>query len=190
VFCTSCGTKSSAEGQKFCDNCGVVLQSSNPQGAPPANSYAPGSGTQAPTPQDFYQGFPHAPEINGTPYYGDPGRVTALNFIQAIKYCFANYFTAKGRASRSEYWYFYLGGLIYFGIVGTMFPNENDSGIAGLLVWVWVIPQIFSGIRRMHDVSKSGWYLLIPIYNLILLCTEGETVPNHYGIPVDYRGLV
>ncbi|GAA4409285.1 hypothetical protein GCM10023187_32340 [Nibrella viscosa] len=33
----------------------------------------------------------------------------------------------------------------------------------------------------MHDVGKSGWFLLIPIYNLILACTEGEPRDNQYG---------
>ncbi len=33
----------------------------------------------------------------------------------------------------------------------------------------------------MHDVNKSGWYILIPIYNLILACTEGTKGHNDYG---------
>ena len=33
----------------------------------------------------------------------------------------------------------------------------------------------------MHDVNKSGWFLLIPIYNFILAVTEGESAPNQYG---------
>jgi uncharacterized membrane protein YhaH (DUF805 family) len=33
----------------------------------------------------------------------------------------------------------------------------------------------------MHDVNKSGWYILIPIYNLILCCTDGTNGPNDYG---------
>jgi uncharacterized membrane protein YhaH (DUF805 family) len=33
----------------------------------------------------------------------------------------------------------------------------------------------------MHDVNKSGWFILIPIYNLILYCTAGTEGPNKYG---------
>jgi uncharacterized membrane protein YhaH (DUF805 family) len=33
----------------------------------------------------------------------------------------------------------------------------------------------------LHDVGKSGWFILIPIYNIILMCTEGEKGPNEYG---------
>jgi uncharacterized membrane protein YhaH (DUF805 family) len=44
-----------------------------------------------------------------------------------------------------------------------------------------LIPSIAVGVRRMHDVGKSGWFLLIPIYNLVLACTDGEQGPNQYG---------
>ena len=37
------------------------------------------------------------------------------------------------------------------------------------------------GVRRMHDVGKSGWFILVPIYNLILACTDGENGDNEYG---------
>jgi uncharacterized membrane protein YhaH (DUF805 family) len=33
----------------------------------------------------------------------------------------------------------------------------------------------------MHDLNKSGWYILIPIYNLVLACTAGNEGPNDYG---------
>jgi uncharacterized membrane protein YhaH (DUF805 family) len=36
-------------------------------------------------------------------------------------------------------------------------------------------------VRRMHDVGKSGWFILIPIYNLVLACTEGDHGDNEYG---------
>lgn len=44
-----------------------------------------------------------------------------------------------------------------------------------------LIPSIAVGVRRMHDVGKSGWILLIPIYNLILSLTEGTKGENEYG---------
>jgi len=36
-------------------------------------------------------------------------------------------------------------------------------------------------VRRMHDVGVSGWFALVPFYNLILACTEGEKGDNKYG---------
>jgi uncharacterized membrane protein YhaH (DUF805 family) len=44
-----------------------------------------------------------------------------------------------------------------------------------------LVPSIALAIRRMHDVGKSGWYILIPIYNFILAVTEGDKGPNGYG---------
>lgn len=44
-----------------------------------------------------------------------------------------------------------------------------------------LIPNLAAAVRRMHDVGKSGWYLLIPIYNLILAFTDSEPGTNQYG---------
>ena len=44
-----------------------------------------------------------------------------------------------------------------------------------------LLPSIAVGIRRMHDVGKSGWFILIPIYNIILAATEGQAGGNEYG---------
>jgi len=36
-------------------------------------------------------------------------------------------------------------------------------------------------VRRMHDVGKSGWFILVPFYNLVLLCTPSNPSSNKYG---------
>lgn len=199
MFCTGCGTKSSVADQKFCDNCGASLQPAATQNVPPAPGFPPAPLGAPVPPQPIYSGAPQggfgapsapAPNFGGQNYYGDPGRISSLNFFQSIKYCFAHYFVGKDRAVRSEYWYFYLGYIIYTRIVDVMFGNPQDGALGGLFLLVWLIPLTTASVRRMHDVGKSGWYLWIPIYNLILLCTEGEPGPNQYGDPVDYRGSV
>ena len=48
--------------------------------------------------------------------------------------------------------------------------------------YIWaIIAGLTCGIRRMHDVGKSGWFILIPIYDLILACTQGVKGENEYG---------
>ncbi len=92
-----------------------------------------------------------------------------------------NYATFSGRARRSEYWYFTLFSTIIsilLMVIGRMLNMPFIQTIYGLGV---LIPSIAVGVRRMHDVNKSGWFLLIPIYNLILACTEGDTGDNQYG---------
>jgi biopolymer transport protein ExbB len=92
-----------------------------------------------------------------------------------------NYATFSGRARRREYWYFILFNAIIAIVlffVGILMGTNILSNIYSLAV---LIPNIAVGVRRMHDVGKSGWFILIPIYNLILACTEGTKGENEYG---------
>ncbi|HHH50029.1 MAG TPA: DUF805 domain-containing protein, partial [Saprospiraceae bacterium] len=87
-----------------------------------------------------------------------------------------------------EYWYFFLFNvLISIGVgmldltLGT-YDASTDTGLLGSVYSLGIlIPAIAVGVRRMHDVGKSGWFLLFPIYNLILAFTEGEYGENEYG---------
>src|SRR5688572_21378831 len=92
-----------------------------------------------------------------------------------------NYATFSGRATRSEYWYFVLFNIIIsiiISVIGAAMKMSLLSNIYSLLV---LIPGLAVGVRRMHDVGRSGWYLLIPIYSLILCCEAGESGENDYG---------
>lgn len=61
-------------------------------------------------------------------------------------------------------------------------PKLSEVAIFSLIYSLAVlIPSIAIAVRRMHDVGKSGWFLLIPIYNLIHALTEGEKGENQYG---------
>jgi uncharacterized membrane protein YhaH (DUF805 family) len=92
-----------------------------------------------------------------------------------------NYAVFNGRARRSEFWYFvlfniaismvlnFVGGAISFPLLGSLYSLAI------------LIPALAVGVRRMHDVGKSGWFLLIPIYSLILACTPGKEGENSYG---------
>jgi uncharacterized membrane protein YhaH (DUF805 family) len=95
--------------------------------------------------------------------------------------CFQNYAVFTGRARRSEYWYFVLFYMI-FAFVAMFIDNVMGSAfIYTIYVLASLIPMIAVGVRRMHDVAKSGWFLLIPIYNLVLALTEGTRGENEYG---------
>jgi uncharacterized membrane protein YhaH (DUF805 family) len=96
--------------------------------------------------------------------------------------CLINYFAFKGRARRSEYWFFTVFNLL-FSIIFTLLGTLNDFYYLGLIYNVLLLfPALSVGVRRMHDVGKSGWFLLVPIYNLILAFTEGNKGDNQYGI--------
>ncbi len=104
-------------------------------------------------------------------------------YISVLK----KYAVSNGRARRAEYWYFFLFNMIIAFALGFI---EGVSGIAtetdnSILVGIYQLailtPSIAVGIRRMHDVNKSGWFLLIPIYNFILAVTDGTKGDNKYG---------
>ena len=99
----------------------------------------------------------------------------------AISTCFKKYATFSGRASRSEYWYFYLFYMIIYiiGVIGNVIVGVQYLHLLFLLPIF--IPQLAVGVRRMHDVGRSGWFLLVPIYNLVLLCSSSNPGTNKYG---------
>ncbi|PBI87590.1 Inner membrane protein YhaH [Flavobacterium sp. ACN2] len=99
-----------------------------------------------------------------------------------------NYTNFDGRARRKEYWMFFLVSTIISVVLNVIDATTGltfgpgKTGILGLIYSLLVlIPSLAVAVRRMHDVAKSGWYVLIPIYNLILACTEGEKGSNQYG---------
>ena len=98
-------------------------------------------------------------------------------YLQVLK----KYAVFNGRARRSEYWYFALFSIlisIALMLVGAVLQIPILDSIYSLTV---LLPGIGVAVRRMHDVNKSGWFILIPIYNLILACTEGTKGHNDYG---------
>ncbi|WP_194140627.1 DUF805 domain-containing protein [Flavobacterium hungaricum] len=99
------------------------------------------------------------------------------------KVVFENYANFDGRARRREYWMFVLGYYVLIfvlafvsAIVPIVGPLVLAVGVLGVIV-----PSIAVSVRRMHDVGKSGWYCLIPYYNLYLYCIDGEKGANQYG---------
>ena len=90
----------------------------------------------------------------------------------------------NGRSRRKEYWMFYLFSTIIsvvLSMIDTSILGLENLGISTLYSLGVLIPTIAVGVRRMHDVGKSGWFLLIPLYNIYLLCTNGDVGSNKYG---------
>mgnify|MGYP003599077541 CR=1 FL=1 len=110
-----------------------------------------------------------------------------MNFIEALQSFFENYFNFNGRASRSEYWYSYLGFflLIIITALVSIFIFRLEENILDIVIilirLIFFIPFISCGVRRMHDTGHSGWYILIPIYSFILMVSAGDPDENFYG---------
>ena len=104
-------------------------------------------------------------------------------YIKVLK----NYANFSGRARRKEYWMFFLINIIISIIIGIVdgllgLEFSPDQGILGTIYSLGlIVPSIAVAVRRMHDVNKSGWFCLIPIYNFVLAVTEGDNGSNKYG---------
>jgi len=95
---------------------------------------------------------------------------------RAVRKCFQNYATFKGRASRSEFWYFWV-----FFIVANYLATVISSTLGSLVSLGLLLPYLAVGVRRMHDRNRSGWFVLVPVYNLYLAVTLGDSGPNRFG---------
>jgi uncharacterized membrane protein YhaH (DUF805 family) len=53
-------------------------------------------------------------------------------------------------------------------LLGSLFDVVFSVSFGSLLTIVLIVPYISCAARRMHDVGKSGWFMIVPFYNLIL----------------------
>lgn len=112
-------------------------------------------------------------------------------FMTALR----KYAVFSGRSRRSEYWFFVL---FYFLIcialtivdmvAGTMSESGEIGLFSSLFALAMLIPSIAVGVRRLHDIGKSGWWLLlgfIPLVGAIILivwaCRDSQPGTNAYG---------
>lgn len=116
-----------------------------------------------------------------------------MNFQQAVQSVFSNYANFRGRACRSEFWWFQLF-LLLGGIVAALldlFANTNLLGGSPLATLFWlatIIPDLAVTVRRLHDTDSSGWWILlglIPLIGMVVLivwwCQKGSRGYNRFG---------
>jgi uncharacterized membrane protein YhaH (DUF805 family) len=102
-----------------------------------------------------------------------------MNFFDSVVSAFKNYFNFSGRASRSEFWWFFLFCILLYLLAFSLAFEELEQTLAGVklqegdpaeLIQVFIssrigiaflttfIPQITLSVRRLHDINKSGWW--------------------------------
>lgn len=111
-----------------------------------------------------------------------------MNFTQAIASCMSNYFTFSGRATRSEFWWFYLFTVLMSwgaSIVGVALYGDGVV-FANIVSLVFMFPSLAVSARRLHDIGRSGWWLLIAftIVGFILLIVWWATATKNEDAPV------
>lgn len=108
-----------------------------------------------------------------------------MTFSDAIRTCFSKFFTFSGRASRPEYWFFFLfiviwsfiAGIIdwqFFTQVATTQTDEvmqvtatSSQPVQSIVSLIVFIPHLAVAWRRMHDTGRSGLYALLPILLIV-----------------------
>lgn len=114
-----------------------------------------------------------------------------MNFQQAIASGFQNYATFAGRAARSEYWYWTLSAILVGAVAAILdaafFPDLDARPLHSLASLALFLPGLAVSVRRLHDIDRTGWWMLIvlTVIGLILLlvwfCLRGTPGPNRYG---------
>ncbi|NVO56556.1 DUF805 domain-containing protein [Rhodobacteraceae bacterium B1Z28] len=125
-----------------------------------------------------------------------------MTFSDAIRTCFAKFFTFSGRASRPEYWFFFLFIVIWSIIAGvidwqfftqvattqtdevkqvTATSNQPVQSIVSLIVF---FPHLAVAWRRMHDTGRSGFYALLPI---LLILGAGAVLVFGIGLASHFQ---
>jgi uncharacterized membrane protein YhaH (DUF805 family) len=119
-----------------------------------------------------------------------------MNFVDSVKCALKNYRTFRGRASRSEFWYFLLFDFsvlfILVFINKFIYGESNEFNLLKFLISIifiaLILPSITVTVRRLHDINKSGWWIFLQIIPLIgpliiyVLCALPSTNgTNKYG---------
>jgi uncharacterized membrane protein YhaH (DUF805 family) len=108
-----------------------------------------------------------------------------MTFADSIRICFTKYADFGGRASRSEYWWFFLFLLVVGALLGSADDNAPLYALFSLAV---LLPSLSAAARRLHDCGRSGWWLLLwllPLLGfivlLVMLAQPGEAGSNDFG---------
>jgi uncharacterized membrane protein YhaH (DUF805 family) len=145
--------------------------------------------------QPYPQGSPNEYGQSQYPQGGwDPGQRGYLQgapvgFGTAISEGFQNMVTFNGRASRSAFWWFFLGAII-IDAIGAGVGRAAHAIVIQYIVYVIIaIVTLSLSVRRLHDSGKTGfwWFIgLIPIIGTITLlvfyCLPGTPGPNKYNV--------
>ena len=99
-----------------------------------------------------------------------------MPIITATKDGFIRYADFSGVSSRSQYWYFILSTTLAAIIAQIAFGDFGGN----LVSIITLLPTIAVAVRRMHDVGKSGWFILVPIYNLVLAVSPSKPATNNF----------
>ncbi|MEM6623035.1 MAG: DUF805 domain-containing protein [Pseudomonadota bacterium] len=111
-----------------------------------------------------------------------------MGFSEAVRtVLLQRYADFQGRSPRSEYWWFQLAIIVSYVVLLVLTAVLPILGLLGILYLGLIIPALAVTIRRLHDLDKSGWWILIgfiPLVGFLLLywyCLKGTEGDNQFG---------
>jgi len=119
-----------------------------------------------------------------------------MNPIDAVAHCLTNWRNFKGRASRSEFWWFFLF-LLPVAFTTDVLGKVSDAAVGAVPSWLMFVVFLITtylqicffavAARRLHDTNRSGWWQLIsftvigiPIL-IFFYCQRGDESSNSFG---------
>src|SRR4051812_17078147 len=105
-----------------------------------------------------------------------------MGFMESVKTCFAKFVDFSGRAVRSEFWWFFL-----FYVLVSIVAGILGHFVGAIAAVVMFLPMLSVQVRRLHDVGRTGWWLLIglvPLLGILLLlywAVQPSDGANQYG---------
>lgn len=102
-------------------------------------------------------------------------------FINAVK---GQYFDFKGRTKLADFWKFVLVTFVINVVLSIIDSIIGIKILSSLFSLAILCPMLGIGARRMHDIGKSGWFQIIPLFNLYLWAQPSQNEANKWGNPV------
>ncbi len=114
-----------------------------------------------------------------------------MTFVDSLKTCMDKSTSFKGRASRSEFWWFILGLFIFVALVWglkhvvQLIHFNLLTFIVDIVVMivdiVLVVALLAVSMRRLHDSNHNGWWWICPIVNIVFFLYPSDKGENDYG---------
>ena len=132
-YCGQCGAAIIRIDSHFCPSCGAEIT-------------PPSSGAEQP---------PQLPSPTAA------SELPMVSFPQAVKLGFKNYFKFSGRSTRAEYWWWLLFTVLAGIVLNVVDTLTGTMGMVGFLFELaTLVPSFALGARRLHDINRTGWWLL------------------------------
>jgi uncharacterized membrane protein YhaH (DUF805 family) len=119
-----------------------------------------------------------------------------MRLVDAVRLVFSKYVTFSGRAGRGEFWWWVLAMVLAFivvsGLDGLLFDSDEAGGgpLSAVLVLATFLPHLAVSARRLHDIDRTGWWLLlsfVPVVGTLVLLyfyvLAGTPGSNRFGPP-------